>query len=1002
MNIHLRYFLIFITCVYTQRAYAQVRAQHVEHYNSENGFTNTTKNMVIDRNGYLWIASEAGLIRYDGQSFKFYNSTNSCLKYNRLICIGLLEDSSVFVEDVAKNYYAVSKQRFLEVKADSIAGTLQSFLQYEKVYAIYDSCLARYHQQLITENALPDYGLITLSVINSIVYVQGKLFYLNKKRQLFCVDTALNTFRQLTYNSLLQHRISTANIKSTPVSLLTYANDLFLRWGGTIYKLKIGTTSEVAAEPVLQVDSIPNITCYAAIPNTGTVIVGTMATGLYIYSQQYFSTLTVKDKESNVFYAQQPYGNNGALMKKGILFPDKFIPFDASYNSESILRSKEDNYYLQRTINGDSTIIVQYNKRLENLNTIPLKHFLIRCFNQLSDGSIWFAGDKGFGEIKDDTIQLKPRPAGLEEEFPISTFIQVDKQLLLAGGRKGLFLFNLLQNRATILPALNKIVIRTLYRSSKGIILIGTYGKGFYALYKNRIIAFPLDANHYLASANSFMEDVNGFIWITTNNGLFQASLEDIVNYADGRIQSIYYYYYDASSGFLSNEFNGGCVPSGIKLADGKFSLPSMQGLVQFYPDSVKPILPVSKIFLDNIMTDTSFISDDKAIKISHKVKWLHFFVSSPYFGNSYNRYIEYNLEGFDNNWYTVNNNVIIFSKLQTGDYTLKLRKKAGFGKDNWITKTLSFSVEPAFYQTIYFQILLACCIAGIGYLLYRLRLNYLIRQKNKLKEEVAFRTKEQLLLIENLGLTVAELEQSKEEIYQTLLFKEKLAMIVSHDIQSPLRFLASTMQRLHYKTLQNDFSNIQKLTGEMRNASSNVFRFVEDFSVWLSNIHGNIGIHTEWFSLADLLTELNFFFTEQLAVKHNEIIINVAPSLFINIDYELFKIVLRNVIDNANKHTNNGTIRIAAGYSTVSSIIISDNGNGMSREIVDDLYLRLQGQNESYFRNDKKQGFGYLFVIDFCRLLNMELNIESKVGEGTTIVLKNLQLSEMHSNSKS
>lgn len=1002
---NLRYLLIFTACIYTTALPAQ-QAWHIEHYNSESGATNTIKKLEIDHNRYLWIASDAGLIRYDGQAFKFYNSANTpAIKNNRFVHIGLFKDSSIFAEDAGNDMYAFIKPGHLAlVPGDSIASRLQFYLQYRKIYKIYEDCLARYHQNLIPENALPDYRLILRSVINSMVYLDGSFYYLNRKRQLFAVDTALKSFRQLEYAGELQRSMNTG-IESTPVSLLTYENNIFLRWGAMIYKLNIpGKTTRVTGEPVLQVDSISNITCYAAMPDAGIVIIGTMANGLYIFRQQHFSTLTLNDKEANIFYAQQPYGNNGVLTKKGVLFPDKFIPFDASYTSESILRSKESRYYLERIINSDSGVIVQYNSKLEKVSSIPFKNFLIRCFNQLEDGAIWFAGDDGLGEIKNNTIELKPGPAGLPANFTISTFIQVGKQMLLAGGNNGLAMIDLSKNRATAFPALSNINVRTLYQGTGGIVLIGTYDKGFYALYKNRLIAFPPDADHHLASAHSFMEDANGFVWISTNNGLFQVSLKDMLDYANGKMQSLYYYYYDNTSGFLSNEFNGGCVPSGIKLADGKFSLPSMRGLVQFYPDSLKPILPVSGIYIDGIMADTNFIAGDSVIKISHEVKWLHVSVSSPYFGNRYNQHIEYNLQGLDDNWHHLDDDIITFSKLQTGDYTLRLRKKAGFGKDNYITQALSFSVEPAFYETLVFRVLLACCIAASGYLLYRIRLRYIIRQKDKLEKEVALRTKEQHLLIDNLESVITDLEQSKEELHQNLVFKEKLVRIISHDIQSPLRFLADIAQKLYEKARTNTVTDIKNLSWQLQKASGNIYHFVEDLSLWLTKMQKGLHVDHKWIDASALLQELLPLFTEQAAAKGNTIINDVEPGLYIYADCDLLKTILRNIIDNANKHTVKGSIFITIKSPENEAIItIRDTGFGIPAAILEKIQHMIKHEITGYNGNGSASGFGYMFIADFCSLLHIRIDIESRMDEGTVVYLKNIKakkvVNEMYGN---
>ena len=84
----------------------------------------------------------------------------------------------------------------------------------------------------------------------------------------------------------------------------------------------------------------------------------------------------------------------------------------------------------------------------------------------------------------------------------------------------------------------------------------------------------PMDRNNYLAAAHSFLEDQNGYLWVTTNRGLFQMAIKDLHQYLENNAFSPYYHYYEQSDGLLTNEFNGGCNPSGITLNNGKFCFP--------------------------------------------------------------------------------------------------------------------------------------------------------------------------------------------------------------------------------------------------------------------------------------------------------------------------------------------------------------------------------------------------------------------------------------------
>lgn len=58
--------------------YAQDR--HIKHFGVEDGLSNNyVVDITQDINGYLWIATEAGLNRFNGTDFTIYNKSNSGL-----------------------------------------------------------------------------------------------------------------------------------------------------------------------------------------------------------------------------------------------------------------------------------------------------------------------------------------------------------------------------------------------------------------------------------------------------------------------------------------------------------------------------------------------------------------------------------------------------------------------------------------------------------------------------------------------------------------------------------------------------------------------------------------------------------------------------------------------------------------------------------------------------------------------------------------------------------
>ena len=100
----------------------------------------------------------------------------------------------------------------------------------------------------------------------------------------------------------------------------------------------------------------------------------------------------------------------------------------------------------------------------------------------------------------------------------------------------------------------------------------------------------------------------------------------------------MYYQYYDKKSGFNTNEFNGGCNSCGITLENNEFAFPSIEGIVHFNPENIRPLLPINDIYFNEVEVDGKNASlADNCIHLNYDFERVVFTISSPYYGNPKN-----------------------------------------------------------------------------------------------------------------------------------------------------------------------------------------------------------------------------------------------------------------------------------------------------------------------------------------------------------------------------
>ena len=146
------------------------------------------------------------------------------------------------------------------------------------------------------------------------------------------------------------------------------------------------------------------------------------------------------------------------------------------------------------------------------------------------------------------------------------------------------------------------------------------------------------------------MPDGKGFCWISTNHGLFKVSINALITAYENNLPEIYYHYFGKDDGIFNTEFNGGCQPCALKLSNGLFSFPSMNGLVVFDPAVENALPPAGQLFIDEIWVDTllrEHADSSMFCEIYPDVKSLRFKIVVPQFVNTENIYFSWKLEAF-------------------------------------------------------------------------------------------------------------------------------------------------------------------------------------------------------------------------------------------------------------------------------------------------------------------------------------------------------------------
>ena len=243
------------------------------------------------------------------------------------------------------------------------------------------------------------------------------------------------------------------------------------------------------------------------------------------------------------------------------------------------------------------------------------------------------------------------------------------------------------------------------------------------------------------------IEDDNGYLWLSGPRGISRVSLQDLDDYADGRIKMVRSESYGYADGLRSIECNSMAQPGIWKAQDGKLWFATTAGLATIDPrhiltNEVLPIVQIGDIALDGKNQNAT----EDAMRLGPGGGNVEISFQAPSFVAPERMQILYRLEGVDRDWREVATRRSAAYKLIWAPEKVPFRSEGGEQRRTGETKTqrhLTSKFSHTYYQTSWFRGLAALCLGLLVWRIYLSRVHYLIRKTRELETIVSQRTAE-------------------------------------------------------------------------------------------------------------------------------------------------------------------------------------------------------------------------------------------------------------------
>jgi ligand-binding sensor domain-containing protein len=742
-------------CISISNSFAQTIVSR--HYSVNDGLPSSECYTVMqDSKGFLWIATDAGIVKYDGYQFKTYNSTQG-LPDNTVFKIHEDRHGRIWFSSYSGQfaYYKHETDSIYTILANKALGALVKYLPidfafddkdtlwvsvqldgYLKIIPPYYKTFKHYH---IEENSIYVkecnhhafiYGVERPPLIRKNMGVTFKYSFINASNQLRAtyMSSSENLSNRLSatqiepHSYLLADAFKVYNMSEDKVSLvsnlklnpLTNIINVFKDskdriWLSTNKEGVILYNNSKFENKVNQFLQNDIVTCTFEDSDHGFWIT-TTNNGLYHIPSLNFNYFN----KSNGLSADKVY--NIALINDKLYCTtdnDKLNILDLkkntfTYQSEMIYHQVF-GFNQQLLVNTDCSRI----KNLDKLTTIELKSevdnkniSLVKIL-EIDDANL-LGFDQGSNIY---TVNRLNGMCKLIYKLPTKMFsLFYENQKMLIGTKQGLYQLkdNHLSFLGDTIPLLSKRV--EAIASANGMLFIATKGFGVLC-YKDSKIVQHFNEMNGLASdiCKCIFKDRKNNIWVGTNRGISRLSFSSITSQYKCNTLNVL-------NGLVSNEINQ------ILEYKNHLYFATNSGIGAFEINTIDNNSKVIPVQIEHFFVNNKKVNIALPLELNYNENYINVQYKGLNLKNKGDITYKYKLQGLDTGWTYSKNTFVQYTTLPDGDFQFIVYALSENDKQSEQAASVSFSIKKPFWKTWWFYSILIATITSVIAIVYNIR----------------------------------------------------------------------------------------------------------------------------------------------------------------------------------------------------------------------------------------------------------------------------------------
>ncbi|MGA2879438.1 MAG: two-component regulator propeller domain-containing protein [Bryobacteraceae bacterium] len=352
----------------------------------------------------------------------------------------------------------------------------------------------------------------------------------------------------------------------------------------------------------------------------------------------------------------------------------------------------------------------------------------IRSLYQDGEGTLWIGTSKGVAVLRaGGMLRFRPSEA-------VVSFVETDGKILAAVEGLGIKAYD--ERTLREFPGLS-LAIRdadALYRDQDGHVWIGGIGSGLHLLNARQDGGKQVDLT---VKDGLFDDEIYGIaaddqdrLWLASSKGIFSVNRRELLQFAAGQIRMVASTPFSPLDGLQTVECKPGVQPVAWRMRDGRLSFSTIRGLIAIDPDHTQLKMDPPPVVIESVAIDGRSQSLAKMRELTPGDENLEFRYTALSLRAPQRITFRYKLEGFDRDWVDAGTRrQAFYTNLRPGDYRFRVIACNADGTCNEVGTSLAFVLPARFYQQTWFYLACAGSLALLAWLAYGVRIQHIERQ---------------------------------------------------------------------------------------------------------------------------------------------------------------------------------------------------------------------------------------------------------------------------------